>query len=100
MATVDADAFTLARLVRLHDNGDSRPASAALRDAGIPAISLDVPAIRTGSLPLSHDARILQVLEDARIRVGSIVPIWDDIDYTSQSQEDIGPTNLHTTTLS
>ena len=99
MAMVDPDAFTLARLVRLNDGGDSRSASLALRDAGIPAISLDVPAVRTGSLPLSHDARILAALEDARISVGSIVPIWDDVDYASQTQDDIGPEHLHTTTL-
>ncbi len=98
---LDPDAFTLARLVRLQDVNDAREASNALRDAGIQAISLnDVPAVRTGSLPLSHDARIIEVLEDARINVGSVVPIWDDVDYAAQAQDDIGPAELHATTLS
>jgi len=95
---IDPDAFTLSRIIRLSDGGDAQLAGAALREAGIPAIALDVPAVRTASLPLSHDERLLAVLKDARIGVGSVVPIWDDIDYSAQVQPDGGPAVLHETT--
>ena len=99
MVEIDLDAFTLARIVRLGEGGDARIAGAALRDAGIPAISLEVPALRTGSLPLSHDAKIVSALRDARIEIGSIVPIWDDADDPAQTEEESGPAHQHSTTL-
>jgi homoserine dehydrogenase len=99
MVKIDIDAFTLARLVRLGDGSDARVAASALRDAGIPAISLEVPALRTGSLPLSHDAKIVSALSAARIEIGSIVPIWEDADDPTQTEEESGPPQLHATTL-
>lgn len=99
VGTVDAEAFTLSRLIRLAEGGDPRIAGAALREAGIPASSLDLPAVRTGSMPLSHDERILEVLRDARIGVGSIIPVWDDVDYAGAAgPDDAGPAQLHATT--
>ena len=65
-----------------------------MREAGIPAISLDVPAVRTSELPLSHDAHIIEILRDARIGVGSVVPIWEDVDYSTQPETQQRPRHV------
>jgi homoserine dehydrogenase len=88
-------AIMLRRVLRLASLGDVRPAREALLAGGIAAEPIEgMPAVITTRIDKAGAALVDELLASHHVKVGNVIPMWEDIAVTPAMPHDIAPSKI------